>query len=150
MGSVPSHVATYHLVQLDQNGAMTSPGRFAAVISCMDGRIQIPTIDQAMGLFGVGHVDNITSTGAVQHFDGSVSVIGEGLLASLDVSIRAHGTSQVAIVAHTGCFGNPLPDTHQKTQLGNAVGVISARYPDLEVVALFFDPKAGFERVTRG
>jgi hypothetical protein len=84
----------------------------------------------------------------VQHFDGAVSDIGEGLLRSLDVSIEAHGTSQVALVAHSGCAGNPLPDDRQKAQLRNALPVLSERYPQMKVIALFFDPRLGFERIT--
>jgi carbonic anhydrase len=132
---------------IGQNGAMTSDGRFAAVITCMDGRIQTRTLDQVMTRLGVRFVDNITSTGAVQHLDGSVSATGEGLLHSLAVSIEAHGTSQVALVAHTQCAGNPVPDSKQKDQLRKAVGVVSERFPDLEVIALFFDPRIGFERI---
>jgi carbonic anhydrase len=126
---------------------MTSKGRFGAVITCMDGRIQTRTIDQVMTRLGVRFVDNITSTGAVQHLDGSVSATGEGLLRSLAVSIEAHGTTQVALVAHTQCAGNPVPDSKQKDQLRNAVVVVSERFPDIEVTALFFDPKIGFERI---
>ena len=126
---------------------MTSKGRFGAVITCMDGRIQTRPIDQVMTRLGVRFVDNITSTGAVQHLDGSVSATGEGLLRSLAVSIEAHGTTQVALVAHTQCAGNPVPDSKQKDQLRNAVVVVSERFPDIEVTALFFDPKIGFERI---
>jgi carbonic anhydrase len=126
---------------------MTSKGRFGAVITCMDGRIQTRTIDQVMTRLGVRFVDNITSTGAVQHLDGSVSATGEGLLRSLAVSIEAHGTTQVALVAHTQCAGNPVPDSKQKDQLRNAVVLVSERFPDIEVTALFFDPKIGFERI---
>jgi carbonic anhydrase len=92
-------------------------------------------------------VDNITSTGAVKHLDGTVTATGEGLLGSLAVSIDAHQTREVAIVAHADCAGNPVPDAKQKTQLRNATEVISTRFPDLEVIALFFDPRLGFERV---
>ncbi len=126
---------------------METQGRFAAVISCMDGRIQIRTLEQVMTRFGARYVDNITSTGAVQHLDGSVSPTGEGLLGSLAVSIAAHSTSQVAVVAHTGCAGNPVSDDTQKNQLRSAIGVVSDRFPDLEVIALFFDPSLGFERI---
>lgn len=126
---------------------MTSSGRFGAVITCMDGRIQTRTIDQVMTRFGVRYVDNITATGAVQHLDGVVTSTGEGLLASLTVSIEAHGTNQVAVVAHAQCAGNPVPDARQKEQLRNARVVVSDRYPDLEVIALFFDPRIGFEKI---
>jgi carbonic anhydrase len=126
---------------------MTSEGRFAAVITCMDGRIQTRTLDQVMTRLGVRFVDNITSTGAVQHLDGAVTATGEGLLRSLAVSVEAHGTRQVALVAHTQCAGNPVADSKQKEQLRKATVVVSERFPDLEVIALFYDPKIGFERI---
>lgn len=126
---------------------MVGEGRFAAVISCMDGRIQTRTLDQVMTRFGARYVDNITSTGAVQHLDGEVTTTGEGLLHSLTVSIQAHGTSQVAVVAHADCAGNPVTDGTQKQQLHRAIEVIAARFSDLEVIGLFFDPKSGFERI---
>ena len=126
---------------------MTSEGRFAAVITCMDGRIQTRTLDQVMTRLGVRFVDNITSTGAVQHLDGAVTATGEGLLRSLAVSVEAHGTTQVALVAHTQCAGNPVADNKQKDQLRKAMVVVSERFPDLEVIALFYDPKIGFERI---
>jgi carbonic anhydrase len=126
---------------------MIPEGRFAALINCMDGRVQRRAIDHVMTRFGARWVDNITMTGVVQHLDGKVSEVGEGLLRSLAVSIQAHGTSQVAIAAHTGCAGNPVPDERQKTQLRQAAAVISERFPELEVVALFFDPRIGFEKI---
>jgi len=126
---------------------MPNTERFAAVITCMDGRIQTRTIDQLMTRFGARHIDNITSTGAVQHLDGSVTPTGEGLLRSLAVSVEAHDTSQVAVVAHAQCAGNPVPDATQKEQLRQAIGVIADRFPDLEVIGLFLDPRIGFERI---
>jgi hypothetical protein len=129
-------------------GGVTSDGKFGTVISCMDGRIQTRTIDQVMTRFGVRYVDNITSTGAVQHLDGVVSPIGEGLLNSLAVSQQAHGSSQVALVAHANCAGNPVPDEKQKEQLRRAMTVVSERFPGMEVIALFFDSRMGFERIS--
>jgi carbonic anhydrase len=126
---------------------MTSGERFAAVINCMDGRIQTRTIDQLMTRFGARHIDTITTTGAVKHLDGTVTSTGEGLLRSLEVSVAAHGTTQVAIVAHADCAGNPVPDTEQRAQLKKAVTVIADRFPELEVIALFLDPKLGFEKI---
>jgi hypothetical protein len=113
----------------------------------MDGRIQTRTLDQVMTRFGVRYVDNITSTGAVQHLDGSVTPTGEGLLRSLAVSSEAHGTTQVALVAHAGCAGNPVADATQKQQLLRAKDVVSERFPGMEVIALFLDPRIGFEKI---
>ena len=128
-------------------GVMTSSGRFGAVINCMDGRIQTRTLDQVMTRFGVRYVDNITATGAMKNFDGAVTATGEGLLDSLSVSKEAHGTNQVALVAHAGCAGNPVPDTTQKDQLRRAKAVVAERFPEMEVIALFFDPRIGFEKI---
>ena len=127
---------------------MTSVDRFAAVINCMDGRIQTRTIDHLTEWFGARHIDNITTTGAVRHLDGAVTPTGEGLLRSLAVSVEAHGTTQVAIVAHTDCAGNPVSDAEQKTQLRKAAVAVANRFPGLEVVALFLDPKLGFEQIS--
>jgi len=126
---------------------MTQSGRFAAVINCMDGRIQVRTIDQLMTRFGARYIDNITTTGAVQHLDGSVTPTGEGLLQSVAISIEAHGTSQVAVVAHSECAGNPVPDSKQKEQLARAIVVVEERFPGLEVIGLFLNTKIGFERI---
>jgi carbonic anhydrase len=126
---------------------MPIDGRFAAVITCMDGRIQTRTIDQVMTRFGARYVDNITSTGAVQHLDGQITATGEGLLQSLAVSEQAHGTKQVALVAHAGCAGNPVSDDTQKEQLRKARAVVSERFPGMEIIALFFDPRLGFEKI---
>jgi hypothetical protein len=63
------------------------------------------------------------------------------------VSIEAHDTSQVAIVAHSQCAGNPVPDAKQKEQLRKAIVVVAERFPEVEVIGLFLDPRIGFERI---
>jgi carbonic anhydrase len=83
----------------------------------------------------------------VKNFDGAVTPTGEGLLDSLTISNKAHGTNQVALVAHTGCAGNPVPDNKQKEQLRHARSVVAERFPEMEVIALFFDPRIGFEKI---
>jgi hypothetical protein len=126
---------------------MTSEGRFAAVITCIDGRIQTRTLDQVMTRFGVRYVDDITAAGAIKHLAGSVTPVGETLLEDLAVSANAHGTNQVALVAHADCAGNPVPDATQKQHLRQAREVVAGRFPEMEVVTLFFDPRIGFEKV---
>ena len=63
------------------------------------------------------------------------------------MSKDAHGTNQVALVAHAGCAGNPVPDHTQKEQLRRAKTVVAERFPEMEVMALFFDPRIGFEKI---
>jgi hypothetical protein len=40
-----------------------------------------------------------------------------------------------------------VPDNTQKDQLLRAKSVVSERFPEMEVIALFFDPRIGFEKV---
>lgn len=126
---------------------MTSRDRFAAAITCIDGRFQTRTLDHLQTRFGVGHVDNVTAAGAVKHLVGPIGPMGEAILANLAVSIEKHGSQQVAIVAHADCAGNPVPDPRQQEQLREARQNIKARFPRTEVVALFLDPKTGFKRL---
>jgi carbonic anhydrase len=126
---------------------MKSEGRFGAVITCIDGRIQTRTLDQVMTRFGVRYVDDITAAGAIKHLAGGITPVGETLLEDLAVSANAHGTNQVALVAHADCAGNPVPDATQKQHLRQARDVVAGRFPEMEVVALFYDPRIGFEKV---
>ncbi|MFZ0624929.1 MAG: carbonic anhydrase [Acidimicrobiia bacterium] len=126
---------------------MTTSGRFATAVSCIDGRFQTRVIDQVMLRFGVRHVDNVTAPGAVRHLAGTVTDTGEFLLDHVRVSIDAHDSTEIAVVAHAGCAGNPVPDAKQKEELRAAKGVLEERYPGTTVVALFLDPKIGFEMV---
>ena len=45
------------------------------------------------------------------------------------MSEQAHGTNQVALVAHAGCAGNPVPDSKQKEQLRSARAVVAEPFP---------------------
>jgi carbonic anhydrase len=133
---------------MEHNGAMAGEGRFAAVITCIDGRIQNRTLDHAMTRFGVRYVDNITAAGAVKHLAGEPTSVGESLLNDLALSASYHGTKQVALIAHTDCAGNAVPDETQRQNLRHAAKVVSDRFPDLEIVALLFDPRLGFEKIS--
>jgi hypothetical protein len=41
-----------------------------------------------------------------------------------------------------------VPDNKQKEQLRKARAVVSERFPEMEVIALFFDPRIGFEKIS--
>jgi carbonic anhydrase len=126
---------------------MTAPGRYATVINCMDGRFQIRVIDHLQTRFGARNIDNITAPGAVKHLAGRVGSVGETLLENVATSVDKHDSRQVAVVAHGDCVGNPVPDSTQKNQLREARTLLTERFPSAEVLALFLDPRTGFERI---
>lgn len=126
---------------------MADGSRFATAITCIDGRFVSRTFDHVQTRFGNHPVDLITTAGAVRHLVGEIGPVGQDLLTNVAVSIRTHRSSQLALVAHGECAGNPVPDTRQKEQLRTAGAMLRARYPDMEVLTLFLDPKIGFENV---
>ena len=57
----------------------------------------------------------------------------------VDISINAHSTQSIAIVAHHDRAGNPVPDLHQKQQFQLCIEVLSKHYPNAEVAGLWLD-----------
>lgn len=121
--------------------------RFAAALGCIDGRVQAETISYLKDLFGVEHIDNVTTAGAVRHIAGEIGKIGDVALGDLAVSVSAHESRQIAIVAHADCAGNPVPDEEQYDQLRTASGFLRERFPNVEVIALFVGGDGLFTRV---
>ncbi len=123
------------------------PSRFATAISCIDGRFIERTVTQLQTRFGAKNIDLITTAGAVKHLADSVGAVGEGLLANVDISVEAHDSSQLAVVAHDECAGNPVSVKDQKDHLRQAAALLETRYPHMAILTLFLDPKTGFEQV---
>ena len=91
---------------------------FCTVISCIDGRIQLPVIDYLQNRFGVDYVDNVTDAGPV----GSLSQHPEpddanSIYRRVAVSSNAHSSLGIAIVADHDCAGNPISDSKQIEQI---------------------------------
>jgi hypothetical protein len=119
---------------------------FGTVLECMDGRSQRKVADYLTTSFGVRHVDTITTAGMVRHIAEETEQTPM-LLANLEVSRGAHGSNQIAVVAHSDCAGNLVPDRVQKEQLGEAISRLKELHPDAEVVGLWLNDHLIVERV---
>ena len=113
---------------------------FCTVINCIDGRVQLPVITYLQKRFSVEHVDVITETGPV----GVLSIHPESeeaksIYRRVEVSIQAHSSKGIAIVAHHNCAGNPIPDSEQRQQLIDCIEILSKRYREMEVLGLWLD-----------
>lgn len=104
-------------------------------------------LDQLELRFGVRNIDNITSPGAVKHLAGTITEPGRLLIESVQISGTVHNSSQLAVIAHSDCAANQVPDATQKEQLTQAAAVLSESLPGMEVLALFLDLKTGFAAV---
>ncbi|HEU4894405.1 MAG TPA: carbonic anhydrase [Acidimicrobiia bacterium] len=112
--------------------------RFATVLECMDGRPQRKVADYLATSFGARHLDTITTAGMVRHLATDTEQTA-AILSNLDISVRRHGSRQIAVVAHHDCAGNPVPDKTQKDQVSTAVARLSGSHPDAEVLGLWVD-----------
>lgn len=108
--------------------------RFALAITCIDGRIQEQVQSCLRRMWDVDEVDVVTTPSP------EVAVVTAGdshpMWESLAISVRAHGTRQIAVVAHTDCAATTVVPEDLPRQLDLAVAAVRHRHPDLEVVGL--------------
>jgi len=106
----------------------------------MDGRVQMPVINHLQNRYGVDNVDVVTEAGPVgllsQH-PGSRDAWS--VFRRVEVSIEAHSSKQIAIVAHYDCAGNPVPDSEQKQHIYSYLEILAKRYPQMELLGLWLD-----------
>jgi hypothetical protein len=113
---------------------------FCTAINCMDGRVQLPVISYLKRRFLVDYVDMITEPGPVRFLGSDLEAEGSfSILRRVEVSVRAHGSQAIAVVAHDDCAGNPLSENEQREQLERSVALLRERYPSLEVIGLWID-----------
>ncbi len=115
-----------------------SVGTFATAINCMDGRIQMPVIEHLKRRFQVDYVDEITEAGPNRVVAERAPVdIYESIRRRIAISVEKHGSTQLAIVGHEDCGGNPAAEPEQIEQLGQAARTLTECYPELTVAALW-------------
>lgn len=85
-------------------------------------------------LWDVDHVDVVTVPAPELSVVGAET--GHPLWAALAISVRAHGASQVAVVAHTDCAASTIEPADLPAQVGRAVAAVRRRHPDLEVTGM--------------
>jgi len=113
---------------------------FCTVINCIDGRVQLPVISYLQNRFGVQYVDVVTEAGPVgvisQHPD---SGDANSIFRRVEVSIEAHSSQDIAIIAHHDCAGNPVTDSEQRQQLKECLETLAKRYPNMALLGLWLD-----------
>jgi len=113
---------------------------FCTAINCMDGRVQLPVISHLKQRFLVDYVDMITEAGPVCLLGSDLESEGSfSILRRVEVSVRAHGSKAIAVVAHGDCAGNPVSENEQREQLQRSVALLRERYPSSEVIGLWID-----------
>lgn len=115
-------------------------GKFAVVINCIDGRVQLPVLDYLRSKYGVDYVDNITEAAPVKVLaEHKTEEQVESIRARLKISAGKHGSKHLGIVAHHDCAGNPVDKETQLRQLRKAIETICSWGFKGAVVGLWVD-----------
>ena len=112
---------------------------FGTLVTCIDGRVQRPTILWMRDRFALDYVDVISEPGPDK-------LLAEGwpsdvlpVRKKVGFSIQAHASQLVAICGHYDCAGNPAtPDEHRE-QIRRSVRLIRAWAFPAEVVGLWLN-----------
>lgn len=114
--------------------------KFATVINCIDGRVQLPVLEYLKGKYGVDYVDNITEAAPVKVLAERINEVQlESIRARLKISIEKHGSEQLGIAAHHDCAGNPVDKEIQIKQLRKAIETIRSWKFKGAIVCLWVD-----------
>jgi len=106
----------------------------------MDGRVQLPVIHYLRKRFDADHVDTVTEPGPVGVLAaGAEPSLADSILRRVEISIAAHRSRSIAIVAHADCAGNRIPDEDQRKQLMTCIRMLRERYAECEVIGLWLD-----------
>jgi hypothetical protein len=113
-------------------------GVFGTTINCMDGRTQLPVNEYLRNRFKLDYVDTITEPGPVK-----ILAENEPGAASIEqrvkISVEAHGSKLISVVAHYDCAGNPLPKEMQLKQLEAALKTVRAWNYNVQCIGLWVD-----------
>ena len=96
----------------------------------------------------VDYVDTITEPGPARVLAEATDAQAlESVRRRLNISIARHGSTRVAIVAHTDCAGNPTDKENQLRHLRMAATTVLSWDPGVQLDLLWLDDDWQVERV---
>ncbi len=114
-----------------------SEGKFATAINCMDGRTQLPVNEWIRREYHVDYVDTITEPGPIKILSDNKDV--GSIKKRVLISVGKHGSSNIAIVGHHDCAGNPVDKATQLAHIAGAIKTIVSWDLNVNVVGLWVD-----------
>jgi hypothetical protein len=106
----------------------------------MDGRVQLPVIDWMKKHTTADFVDMITEPGPnkILAENNQIDLI-KSLKKRVEISVGKHASSQIAIIGHFDCAGNPVDAGIQLEQIKAAVHTIQSWGFQIPVIGLWVD-----------
>ena len=119
---------------------------FATCLNCMDGRVQLPTVQWIKENYQVDYIDMITEAG----MDGVLTNEGtniEGILQKINISIDKHGSNIICVVGHHDCAGNSFDDEMHKKQICMAAQRLKDVRSFCQIIGLWISDKWLVEKI---
>lgn len=113
---------------------------FCTVITCMDGRIQLPVNKYLSEYYNAPYVDTITEAGPIKTLTEQKDIeVLESIYERIEISLKAHKSVGMAVVGHFDCARNPLSAEKQIPQIKESIEFLKKRYSDVEIIGLWVD-----------
>jgi hypothetical protein len=113
-------------------------GKFGTAINCMDGRTQFPVANWMKEQFHLDYIDTITEPGPDKILASAHGQLVESIKSRLQISVGAHGSKIIAIVAHIDCAGNPVDKEQHLLHVKKSIQTVSSwNLPVEKIVGLW-------------
>lgn len=112
-------------------------GKYATAINCIDGRVQRPVAEWIRIRYAVDFVDTVTQPGPEGALTNGSPTIIDAMRQNVGVSVSAHQSRLIAVVAHHDCAGNPVSDEEHKAQVQLACEEVARWGYPAEIIGLW-------------
>ena len=124
---------------------MSDRGSFACVITCIDGRIQEPVSHWLKARLRIDHLDTITEAGPDKVLSSGSKADVEAIFRKVLISVNAHHSRTVAIVAHHDCAGNPVSKKDHIRFLDECKKVVATWGMPLRIITVYVNEEWAVE-----
>jgi hypothetical protein len=122
--------------------------RYVTCLNCIDGRAQLPVIKWITRNHHVDFVDMITEPGMNGLLaDENVNV--DEILGKVDISRKAHNTSEIFVVGHFDCVANPVDTEIHCEHIQKAAERIKKLRPECVVTGLWVENQHSVELIVK-
>jgi hypothetical protein len=112
---------------------------FCTAVMCMDGRVQLSVNAWLRERSGAEYVDTITEAGPDGILARRDQPLTDGIFERVAISVKAHGSRVIGMVAHADCAGHPVDEAEHRRHVLAAAERLREKFPRCEVLPLWVD-----------
>ncbi len=99
-------------------------GTFATVISCVDGRVQMPVNRWLRKAANVEYVDTVTEAGPDGILAKDEAPFVDSIKRRVLISVNRHGSKTIAVIGHHDCAGDPGSESLHRDHIMKALEAV--------------------------